>query len=177
VAELHVVTALRAKHAELAGEIQAAQKRVDQLRADLMHVDAVLRLFDSGAESAGTPAKRPYRRRKGWFSDGELPRRVLDTLRTSPKPLSASAITASVMSAKGLDTGDAATLLVMHPADPSEAHELAGRPQPEASHSCSRTLATGRATGPPPTTSHCTFSRASTRSHVRHRQGECSASR
>jgi len=112
VAEPHVVSALKAKRAELASEVQATEKRVDQLRADLLHVDAVLRLFDSATEPSGIPAKRPYRRRN-WFSDGELPRRILDTLRTSPKPLSASAITASVMSAKGLDTGDAATLLLI----------------------------------------------------------------
>jgi hypothetical protein len=106
------VTALKAKRAELAGEVQAAEKRVDQLRAYLVHVDAVLRLFDPGAEPDAIPARRPYRR-KGWFSDGELPRRILDTLRTSPEPLSASAITASVMADKSLDTGDAATLLLI----------------------------------------------------------------
>jgi hypothetical protein len=43
MAEPHVVTALRAKHAELAGEIQAAEKRLAQLRADLVHLDATLR--------------------------------------------------------------------------------------------------------------------------------------
>jgi hypothetical protein len=112
VAEPHVVTALRAKHAELAGEVQTAEKRIAQLRADLFHLDATLRLFDPSAEPDAIPTRRPYRR-KGWFSDGELPRRVLDTLRTSPEPLSASAITASVMIAKGLDTDDAATLLVI----------------------------------------------------------------
>ena len=91
--EPHVISALRAKRAELAGEIGAAEKRIAQLRADLVHLDATLRLFDPAADSAAIPARRPYRRRR-WFSDGELPRRILDTLRTSPEPLSASAVTA-----------------------------------------------------------------------------------
>lgn len=112
MAEPHVVTALRAKHAELAGENQATEKRLAQLRADLVHLDATLRLFDPNAEPGAILARRPYRR-KGWFSDGELPRRILDTLRISPEPLSASAVTASVMTAKRLDTGDAAMLLMI----------------------------------------------------------------
>jgi hypothetical protein len=112
MAEPHVVSALKAKRAELAGEIGAAEKQIAQLRADLVHLDATLRLFDPAAEPAAIPARRPYRRRR-WFSDGELPRRILDTLRTSQEPLSASVVTARVMAAKGLDIGDAATLLMI----------------------------------------------------------------
>ncbi|MCC2689631.1 MAG: uncharacterized protein K0S21_2434, partial [Rhizobiaceae bacterium] len=102
--EPHVVSALKAKRAELAGEVQAAEKRVDQLRADLVHIDAVLRLFDPTTEAADIPVRRPYRR-KGWFSDGELPRRILDTLRMSSEPLSASAVTASVNGRQELGHG------------------------------------------------------------------------
>jgi hypothetical protein len=112
MAEPHVISALRAKRAELAGEIQVAENRIAQLRADLVHLDATLRLFDPAADPAAIPARRPYRRRR-WFSDGELPRRILDTLRTSPEPLSASAVTARVMAAKGMDVDDAATLLMI----------------------------------------------------------------
>jgi hypothetical protein len=110
MAEPHVVTALTAKRAELAGQIQALDKRVAQLRADLVHVDAVLRMF--ATNPATIPAKRPYRRRR-WFGDGELPRRILDTLRASDAPLSAAEIAGRVMVAKGLDAGDAETLLLI----------------------------------------------------------------
>jgi hypothetical protein len=51
---------LRAKRAEMAGEIDAAERRADQLRADLIHIDAVLRLFDPEA----IPAKRVQRSRR-----------------------------------------------------------------------------------------------------------------
>jgi hypothetical protein len=99
MADPHVVTALRAKRAELAGEIQAAEKRVAQLRADLVHLDATLRLFDPKADPEAIPVRRPYRRRR-WFSDGELPRRILATLRTSPAPLSASALAEMIVAQK-----------------------------------------------------------------------------
>jgi hypothetical protein len=94
------------------GRDPASEKRTAQLRADLVHLDPTLRLFDPKAEPGIIPARRPYRRRS-WFSDGELPRRILDTLRTSSEPLSASAVTANVMTAKGMDTSDAATLLMI----------------------------------------------------------------
>ena len=112
MAETHVVSALTAKRAELAGEIQAAEKQIAQLRANLVHLDATLRLFDSNADPEAIPTKRPYRRRK-WFADGELPRRILDMLRGSPKPLSVTEIASLVMAQKGLDGGDRATLLLI----------------------------------------------------------------
>jgi hypothetical protein len=109
MAEPHLVSALKAKRAELAGEISAAEKHIAQQRADLVHLDATLRLFDSRAEPATIAPKRPYRRRE-WFKNGELPRLVLSTLRSGPEPMSASELAVTVMAGKGLDARDAATL-------------------------------------------------------------------
>ena len=106
MAEPHVVSALVRKRAELAGEIEAAEKRVARLRADLLHLDATLRLFDAEAEPLAIPPKRPWRR-TGWFRNGELPRRVLDALRAAvSEPLCAGEITARIMADKGLEAGD-----------------------------------------------------------------------
>ena len=111
MAEPHVVSALVRKHAEVAGEIEAAEKRVAQLRADLLHLDAVLCLFDPGAKPGAIPPKRPAVRRNEWFAPGELARRVLDTLRTAAgEPLTTREITRRVMTAHGLDAGDGRTL-------------------------------------------------------------------
>jgi hypothetical protein len=44
MAEPHVVAALRDKRADLSGTIAALEKQISQHRADLLHVDAVLRL-------------------------------------------------------------------------------------------------------------------------------------
>jgi hypothetical protein len=110
MAEPHVVAALVRKRAEVAGEIEATRRRLDQLRADLVHIDAVLRLFDAAAEPDAIPAKRPWRR-SGWFGDGELPRRVLDTLRAAtPEPLGAGEIATRIMAEKGLEPGDTRAL-------------------------------------------------------------------
>jgi hypothetical protein len=40
------VSALVRRHAELAGEIEAAEARLDQLRADLVHLHAAIRIMD-----------------------------------------------------------------------------------------------------------------------------------
>jgi hypothetical protein len=109
MADPHVVTGLRAKRAELAGEIQAAEKCIAQLRADLIHLDATLRLFDPQSEPETIASKRPYRRRE-WFKNGELPRLLLSTLRKAAEPMSASELALAAMATKGWDASDAATL-------------------------------------------------------------------
>ena len=81
-----VIHALRDKHATLSGQIAALEKQVAQHRADLMHVDAVLRLFAPEMEVAAI-APKAVRGRNEWFWPGELPRLVLDILRVAPSPL------------------------------------------------------------------------------------------
>ena len=85
MAEPHVVAALRDKRAELSGTIVDLQKRLGQHRADLLHVDAVLRLFAPDLEPAAIGPKS-VRRGNEWFRPGELARLVLDVLRTAPAP-------------------------------------------------------------------------------------------
>jgi hypothetical protein len=48
--ETHVVSALRAKRAEISGHIHELEKKIGRLRASLLHVDASLRLFSPGAD-------------------------------------------------------------------------------------------------------------------------------
>jgi hypothetical protein len=108
MAEPHVVAALRDKRAELSGTIVDLEKRLGQHRADLLHVDAVLRLFAPDLEPAAI-APRAVRRGNEWFRPGELARLVLDVLRTAPAPLSIRAITGQVMQRHGLEPQDART--------------------------------------------------------------------
>ena len=105
MAEPHVVAALKDKRAELSGSIADLEKRIGQHRADLLHVDAVLRLFAPEFEPA-TILPRAVRRPNSWFKPGELARLVLDVLRTAPAPLSIREITAQVMERRGLDPQD-----------------------------------------------------------------------
>ena len=80
MAESHVVSALVSKRAEIAGLIARTEQQLGQFRADLVHLDATLRLFAPGLEPKTIPAKR-IRQADLRFEHGELPRRVLDALR------------------------------------------------------------------------------------------------
>ena len=108
MAEPHVVAALKDKRAELSGSIADLEKRIGQHRADLLHVDAVLRLFAPEFEPATIPP-RAVRRPNSWFKPGELTRLLLEVLRTAPAALSVRDITVQVMERHGLDPQDART--------------------------------------------------------------------
>src|SRR3954468_6277395 len=108
MAEPHVVAALKDKRAELSGSIADLEKRIGQHRADLLHVDAVLRLFAPEFEPS-TILPRAVRRPNSWFKPGELARLVLEVLRTAPAAMSVREITAQVMERRGLDPQDGRT--------------------------------------------------------------------
>ena len=105
MAESHVVSALVSKRAEIAGLIARTEQQLGQFRADLVHLDATLRLFAPGLEPKPIPAKR-IRQADLWFEHGELPRRVLDALRRAGAPIHAPDVVRAVMIDKGLDPAD-----------------------------------------------------------------------
>ena len=108
MAEQIVIGGLKEKRAELSGIIADLEKRINQHRVDLVHVDAVLRLFAPDIMPETIAPKAP-RRRNEWFPPGELSRMVLDILRLAPAPLSIKDITVQVMLRRGLDPHDART--------------------------------------------------------------------
>jgi hypothetical protein len=109
MADSHCLSGLVAKRAELAGEIRLAEERLDQLRADILHLDAAIRIIDPGYHTdAIVPKVR--RQRREWFGNGELLRMVLETLRKAPEPLTAREIAVALMERRGFDTADAATV-------------------------------------------------------------------
>ena len=75
------VFALSRKRAELAGEIIAREAVLDQLRVDLAHLDAAIRIMCPDAEPELIRPKKPSRKGCDWFGRGELARAVLDVLR------------------------------------------------------------------------------------------------
>ncbi len=98
MAELHVVTALVAKRAELSGELAKLDERRAAIKAHIANLDAVLRLFCY----AGDPTKIKPRRKRNWiFRRGELQRMVLDIERQATKPLHRDDIAAEVLTRKG----------------------------------------------------------------------------
>ncbi len=105
MAESHVVSALVNKRAEIAGMITRTEQQLGQFRADLVHLDATIRLFAPEMEPKTIPAKR-IRQSDLWFEQGELSRRVLDALLRAWEPIRAPDLVRAVMIDKGLDPAD-----------------------------------------------------------------------
>ena len=96
------LSALSRKRAELAGEIIARAAALDQLRADLAHLDAAIRIMCPDAEPELIRPTKPSRKGCDWFGRGELARAVFDVLRGAAEPLEGMKIARAVMDAKGL---------------------------------------------------------------------------
>jgi hypothetical protein len=103
----HVVSALRAKRAEISGHIHDLEKRIARQRANLANLDATIKLFSPGTNPDAIPPKRPYRRTR-YFAHNELSRLTQDALRTASGPLTSAEIAAAVMQAKGMPSSDVA---------------------------------------------------------------------
>jgi hypothetical protein len=81
--------------------------RLDQHRADLTHIDGVLRALATDLDPETIRPKRAFRRNR-YFARNELSRLCLDVLRTAAgELLSTDDIAGRVIAAKGFDTGDA----------------------------------------------------------------------
>lgn len=76
------VAALQRKRGEIAGIIADMEKQLAAHRADLVHIDNALRLMNSPIPGDAIPARRPRPRNTGYFTHGELSRRIYDALRT-----------------------------------------------------------------------------------------------
>jgi hypothetical protein len=103
----HVVSGLIEKRRELAGIIDELQRQLDQSRADLTHIDGVLRVLASDLDPEPIKPKRAYRRNR-YFARNELSRLCLGVLRTAAgEPLGTEEIAGRVIAVKGFGVGDA----------------------------------------------------------------------
>src|ERR1700720_2649650 len=98
MADPHVISALKAKHAELSGELIAVEKRILQLREDISSLDRTIRVFDPTAEPYRI---RPILRRKKptLIPRGQCSRAVLDMLRRADAPMTAREIAVNLAEA------------------------------------------------------------------------------
>jgi hypothetical protein len=102
----HIVSGLIAKRRELAGIIDELQRQLDQYRADLTHIDGVLRVLAVDLDPETIRPKRVYRRNQ-YFARNELSRLCLGVLRTAAgEPLNTDAIAGRVIGAKGFNATD-----------------------------------------------------------------------
>src|SRR5919106_4236117 len=103
MAEPHVVSALKAKRAELAGEIELTTRKLQGLRAALEHLDATLCLFDPAAVPDAIEPK-VWRPKADWAKRGEMSRLCLDIVRRASGPVCNRDIAIAFMTARGMDT-------------------------------------------------------------------------
>src|SRR5437763_8667036 len=109
MADPHVISALREKRALVSGLIEKLERKLEQHRADLTHIDGVLRLFEPDRDPAEIKPKRTYARRTRYFARNELPRLTMDALRAADGALITTDETAGrVIEAKGFDAADGA---------------------------------------------------------------------
>src|ERR1700676_2770601 len=99
------VNALRNKRSQLAGDIEYHERQIDLLRADLVHLDAALRLFDPDTDPDDIMPRRRVPRRSHYFAKGEQTRRVFEAIRNHGT-VSAVEIAAQAMADKGIPETD-----------------------------------------------------------------------
>jgi len=94
--------ALIAKRADILFEIGEAEKRIERLRSEVIHIEIVLRMFRSEVELENLPVR--YRRptKSPHFGHGELTQRIYDAIREHGSTSSAE-IAAKAMRDKGLN--------------------------------------------------------------------------
>lgn len=98
-----LIMGLHRKRARIAGEIEAAERRLAPKREALAQVDALIRLFDPQTNPELIPAIRPASRRCMFFRHGEMSRLCRDALREAQGPLRARAVAEYALAAKGLE--------------------------------------------------------------------------
>lgn len=97
------LSALMQRRADIAGTIMLKEKEIDALRADLIHLDRSIQMFDPEADPECIPARQRFPRRSQWFAFGELSRIILSYLRKAREPVSAAEIVEWAMREKGFD--------------------------------------------------------------------------
>lgn len=102
MAENHIVSGLAAKRSELAGQILDYQKKIDQMRVAVNHIDATIKLFSPDYDLRGIKPKA-CRRRNSYFKSGECQRLVLEVFRDAGgSALSSRQIGDQLIERKGL---------------------------------------------------------------------------
>jgi hypothetical protein len=108
MADTHVISALREKRSRVSAIIDRLQRQLDQHRADLTHIDGVLRLFEPEHDPGAIKPKRTYARRTRYFRRNELSRLTLDMLRAADGLMTTDDIAGRIIEAKGFDAADTA---------------------------------------------------------------------
>jgi hypothetical protein len=99
------VNALRNRRAKIVGEIEFHQGRIGKLRADLVHLDATMRLFDPATDPDDIGAHQHRPTRTHYFEKGELAQRIYAALRESDTTCAID-LAVAAMADREIDKGD-----------------------------------------------------------------------
>ncbi|TNE42725.1 MAG: hypothetical protein EP347_00190 [Alphaproteobacteria bacterium] len=103
----NTVAGLVAKREQLRADLKAAEKAIRNIRVDIDHLDAAIRLFTEDA-----PRRLPEHSVAHRASRGEMQRFVLGSLKDAQSPLTSFDITQSYVKSRGLKANEA-TLVMM----------------------------------------------------------------
>jgi hypothetical protein len=90
------------------GLIEKLERKLEQHRADLTHIDGVLRLFQPDRDPGDIKPKRTYVRRTRYFARNELSRLCMDALRAAADgvPITTDSIADQIIETKGFNAAD-----------------------------------------------------------------------
>jgi hypothetical protein len=103
----NTVAGLLEKRRQLEAELKTAEKAVSNIRIDLDHLDATLRLFTDAR-----PRRLPAHAVSHKAGRGEMLRHVLRALRAAPEAVTSIEIAESYMKARKLQASDATAVLI-----------------------------------------------------------------
>jgi len=106
----HVLSGLKAKRAELAGQIEQMQRDMRVLVATIGHIDATIRTFDPTVDLEDLTPRLPPRFQA---FKGEVSRILLDALRQSKTPLPVFDLTLSVAAGRAINTDDKPFMIIL----------------------------------------------------------------
>lgn len=96
--------ALAKKRADLLFEIGRHEREIERLQTELVHLDAVLRMFRPDFKAERLPVRHRRPTKSPYFRHGELTQRIYDALRQHGTTSSAD-VAVQAMRDKGLDPG------------------------------------------------------------------------
>jgi hypothetical protein len=92
-------------HADIGGQILENRKEAKRLADAMIHVEAVIRLFNPDYSVRAISARR-RQRTNPWFKRGTLFREALDVLRKAAAPMTVREVTDAVLAARNITDAD-----------------------------------------------------------------------
>jgi hypothetical protein len=88
-------------HADIGGKIAENKKLAARLATDMMHVEAVIRMFDPAYDARRIAVKR-RQKRNPWFRRGHMFRAAIDVLREAGGPLETRELAVRLLVGQGV---------------------------------------------------------------------------